>query len=297
MKRPRRRSTRQLLGLVPTLLIVGGLSIAALVDSVTSSVTGDGDATGLSAFRLVTNLPGFWASYWFSVYVALGGTTLAAVGAVVLGHGWCRRPRSRRTSVAVLQFNIGIPHLVWAVALVALLSPSGWISRVTSSLGFSNGSRGFPVLVNDRYGIGILLHLASKELPFVLLATLPLAGAATRRALAQGATLGAGSAAQLRHIYLPAIAPALVPATIASFAFGLGGYEPGAVLGVQRPRTLAVVALEWFRSPDLSMRRQAFVVAVLMMTTVAVVGVAVSVATRGWWALRAAPTRRHAVRA
>ena len=78
----------------PAVLAVMTYSI--FIDSVTSSVTGDGDATGLSAFRLVTNLPGFWASYWFSVYVALGGTTLAAVGAVVLGHGWCRRPRSRR---------------------------------------------------------------------------------------------------------------------------------------------------------------------------------------------------------
>lgn len=298
MKRDRRRASRRsLLGAAPVLLVVGGLSVAALLDAVASSATTVGPSgAGHSALRTVIGLPGFWSSFAFSVYVALGGTLLAAAGAVALGHRWCIRPRDRQTARMVLHFNLGVPHLVWAVALVALLSPSGWISRITSLLGATNGSNGFPVLVNDGFGIGIVLHLATKELPFVLLATLPLAGAATRRALAQAATLGAGTLSQIRYVYLPAIAPALIPAVIASFAFGLGGYEPGAVLGVQRPRTLAVVALEWFRSPDLAMRHQAFAVAVVLMATVAIVSSALLVVTRGWWTLRTVPARRDRAR-
>lgn len=299
MKRDRRRTSgRELLGLVPVLLVVGGLSIAALVDALASSISAEGsDAVGLAVFRTVLGLPGFWASFWFSLSVALSGTLLATAGAVVLGHRWCTRPRARRTAQTLLHFNLGVPHLVWAVALVALLSPAGWISRVTSLFGLDGGIDGFPVLVNDPYGIGIVLHLATKELPFVLLATLPLAGVTTRRSLAQGATLGAGATSQIRHIYLPAIAPALIPATIASFAFGLGGYEPGAVLGVQRPRTLAVVALEWFRSPDLTMRHRAFAVAVVLMATVALASVVLLAMTRSWWTMRSTPHRREGVRA
>ena len=52
-----------------------------------------------------------------------------------------------------------------------------------------------------------------------------------------------------RLVYLPAWLRRSCPPSLAAFAFALGAYEPAAVLGVQRPRTLAVVAVEWFRHP------------------------------------------------
>lgn len=254
---------------------VGGLSIAALVDST---------ATDLDVYRSVFDRPGFWTSYAFSIWIAVASSTFAAIGAAVIGFRWARRNRSTgRFTVAVLQYNLGIAHLVWAVSLVALLSPSGWLARLAAAAGFIDRPDQFPVLIGDRHGIGIIVHLVTKEIPFLLIATMPLAGPALRSSLAQAATLGASPAAQLRHVYLPRVAPAFVPALVVVIAYALGAYEPAAVLGVQQPRTLAVVAFDWFREPDLRVREQAFALSTILLATIVVLSTIVVVASRSWW--------------
>ena len=59
---------------------VGGLSIAALVDST---------ATDLDVYRSVFERPGFWTSYAFSIWIAVASSTFAAIGAAVIGSISC----------------------------------------------------------------------------------------------------------------------------------------------------------------------------------------------------------------
>ncbi len=284
---PTRLSRADLLRLSLVVVPVGGLSLAALVDALATSLGADEvrwSTIDLSAYSDVVTRSGFWESYWFSLWIAIAGTTIAAIGAALLGFAWTRRADRRgRLTLSILQFNLGVPHLVWAVALVAVLSPSGWIARLTAWAGLIDRPNQFPLLVNDRLGLGVILHLVTKEVPFLLLASLPLNGPRLRTSLGQAATLGASPRSQLRHVYLPGVAPAFVPALIAVFAYALGAYEPAAVLGVQQPRTLAVVAVEWFRDPDLRLRDQAFALATILLATIAVAGAALLLVTRHWW--------------
>ena len=285
---PTRLSRADVLRLWLVVVPVGGLSLVALIDALATSLgagNGQWSAIGLSAYSDVVTRSGFWESYWFSLWIAIAGTTIAAIGAALLGFAWTSRADRRgRLTLSILQYNLGVPHLVWAVALVALLSPSGWIARLTAWAGLIDRPDQFPLLVNDRLGLGIILHLVTKEVPFLLLASLPLTGPRLRTALGQAATLDASPRAHLRHAYLPGVAPAFVPALIAVFAYALGAYEPAAVLGVQQPRTLAVVAVEWFRDPDLRLRAQAFALATILLATIAVTGAALLLVTRHWWA-------------
>ena len=281
LEQPTRLSVADTARLALVVVPVGGLCLAALADSLPT----------IAALREVVDLPGFWESYTFTVVVAVAATGVAAGGAAAAGFVIARRPRPPRRSVlGLLHYNIGMPHLVWAVALSTLLAPSGWVARFCATIGVIDRPDQFPILVNDVYGIGIVSHLVTKELPFVLLATLPLIGERLRSELAQTATLGAPPRSQFRHVYLPRIAPALVPATVVVFAFAVGGYEPGAVLGVQRPRTLPVVAVDWFRDSTLARRDHAFAVTAILMATTVVVGATFALAARhAWWP----PTRRR----
>ena len=281
---------------------VGALSLAALFDALSTSL-GVSRGTGwssvdLSAYRDVLRRSGFWTSYGFSLWVAFAGTVLAAIGAMLVGFRWTRRAdRKGRLTLSILQFNVGIPHLVWAVALVAVLSPSGWLARLSTSVGLIDRPSQFPLLVNDRFGVGIILHLVSKELPFLVLASLPLTGPRLRAGLAQAATLGASPRSQLRHVYLPGVAPAFLPALVAVFAYALGAYEPAAVLGVQRPRALSVVAVEWFRDPNLRLREQAFALSTILLVTIAAFAAALLLSTRRWWSAGGRHRTRLAARA
>ena len=136
--------------------------------------------------------------------------------------------------------------------------------------------------MQDRWGLGIIGHVLTKELPFVALAVLALSGTAVRSQLEQAASLGASARQRFAHVYAPAVAPAAVPAGLVVFAFALGSYEPAAVLGVQNPRALAVVAFERFRDPDLAVRSEAFAISTLLLVTCLTVAAVVWLATRRW---------------
>lgn len=281
---------RAWLALLPAIAAVGGLSAYALADTIAESLGRTG-ATGapvsLDAYRHVMAGQGFWRAALFSLWVAAAGTAVSAAGAVAVAWAWTRHPgRPRRVRLWILQLNVTIPHVVWAVALLATFSQSGSIARVAHAVGLIDRPDQFPVVVTDRHGIGIIAHLVTKELPFLVLLVLPVAGASVASLSRAAAGLGASPWQQLRLVFLPAITPALAPGAAVAFAFALGSYEPAAVLGVRSPRTLAVIALERFRDPDLAVRAEAMAMSVLLAATT------MAVTAAGWLLARAAARRR-----
>jgi putative spermidine/putrescine transport system permease protein len=280
-------SASRRLAAVPALAIVGGFVAVSLGVTAAGSV-GIGDPAGVSpvglgAYRRLLSADGFWPAAAFSLRVAGLGTALALAGALALLWAWVRRPaRSPGLSLASIQLTVTLPHLVWAAALVATLGQSGWLARVAHAVGLIDAPDEMWVIVRDVHGIGIVVHLVTKELPFLVLVALPIARRRVVPLLAQASTLGASGWSRFRLVFVPALAPALVPAAAVSFAFGLGAYEPGAVLGVQRPRPLAVVALERFRDADLARRTDAYALSMMLLVASMIAAAALWIALRRW---------------
>ncbi|HMP43187.1 MAG TPA: ABC transporter permease subunit, partial [Roseiflexaceae bacterium] len=174
----------------------------------------------------------------------------------------------------LLHLNLALPHLVWAVALGLLLSQSGLLARLAVAVGLINGPVDFPVLVRDRYGLGIIVHYVSKEIPFlvlIVLAVLRTQGAAYDL-IAEN--LGAGYWQRVRYVTLPLVLPALLAGSALVFAFIFASYEVPALLGVRYPRMLAVLALEFFVNPDLNRRATGMAISlVISLMTLSVIGV------------------------
>jgi putative spermidine/putrescine transport system permease protein len=274
---------------VPALTIVGAPVTYALGRGIGASfgigVPG-ADGPTLDAYRRVLASPGFLRSFGFSLWVATMGTVVAvAIGAGIAWVWTARTARIRRVDLGFVHLNLAIPHVVWAVALGALLSQSGWFARVAAGIGLVDRPDQFPVLVQDRWGVGIILHLITKELAFVLLVVVPLADRRARGAVDAAATLGASPAQQFRFVFLPSVAPALVVAAVVVFAFGLGSFEPASILGGQEPRALAVVALDRFRDADLSQRADAFAISTLLAAITALAASLCWLGTRRYFAL------------
>ncbi len=215
----------------------------------------------------------FWASLGFSLWISVAATLLSTAGALALVLLFPRR-RADRLGLTVLHLNLAFPHLVWGIALLLLLGQSGLLARLAASLGMIGNPADFPVLVRDRFGLGIIIHYVTKEIPFLTLIVLGILRAQPEGYDAVAANLGAGTWQRLRYVTLPLVLPGLTAGALLVFAFTFGSYEIPAILGVRYPRMLAVVALDLFMNSDLRLRAAAMAVSVIMATTTIIVAIA-----------------------
>lgn len=273
------------LALAPALAVVGLLVGASLAYGVAQSlgalaVVGEGRLS-LDAYRglLSGDTPAareFWPALAFSLWVSGASTLLAALGALLVAAvltGGRQQPAG--ATLLALNLNLAFPHLVWAVALSLLLAQSGLLARIAYALGLIAAPAEFPVLVRDRHGLGIILHYVSKEIPFLALIVLAVLRTQGAQYNLVAENLGASAWQRLRYVTLPLVLPALAAGSALVFAFVFGAYEVPALLGVRYPRTLAVLALEFFVNPDLNRRAEGMAISLLIsLVTVAIVGMA-----------------------
>lgn len=267
--------------LLPALTLIVVLFGTAISYGVTQSLgylpAIDQRTVSLAAYRAIVGGDGvvaaeFWPALGFSLWVSLAATALSAAGAFGV-VALFPRGRADRVGLTVLHLNLAFPHLVWAIALLLLLGQSGLLARFAATVGLIAAPADFPVLVRDRFGLGIIIHYATKEIPFLSLIVLGILRAQPEGYELVAANLGATPWQRLRHVTLPLVLPGLTAGALLVFAFTFGAYEVPAILGVRYPRMLAVVAFDLFANSDLRVRAAAMAIGVIMATvTIAVAG-------------------------
>ena len=152
---------RHLLLILPFVGLNSVVIIAALFKSLAVSlgyypIIGLNEVT-LSYYREVLHDHYFVQSLLYSLYLGL----LATVGALVLGLLMAlalERVAGRHLFLARLfAVPITIPHIIVALMIMQLLSQSGLISRLAIHLHMIASIDDFPLLVNDRWGIAIIV--------------------------------------------------------------------------------------------------------------------------------------------
>ena len=264
-------STRTLLHLTPTLAVLTILLGASLLYGLAQSlgyltIIGEKELN-LTAYQNLISGQGtagreFWVSLGFSLWVSLASTILSAIGALFLATLLNRRPS--RLNTFALNWNLAFPHLVWGVFMLLLLSQSGLLARWAGALGIIETPADFPVLVRDRFGLGIILTYLGKEIPFLTLLILALLRTQSDGYLRVAQNLGANAWQRFRLVTLPLLRPALVSGSLLVFAYIFGAYEVPALLGVRYPRTLPVLALESFTNPDLRARAEGMAISLII---------------------------------
>jgi putative spermidine/putrescine transport system permease protein len=213
----------------------------------------------------------FWNALAFSLWVSVASTVLGALISLLVVMLFGQQLGSSGTALTVLNLNLSFPHLVWAIGLSLLLAQSGLLARIATAVGLIDAPSGFPVLVRDRFGFGIILNYVSKEIPFLLLLMLSILRSQPEEYTTVAENLGASRWQVLRHVTLPLVLPGLTAGSLLIFAFVFGAFEVPAILGVSFPRMLSILALEFFRNADLNSRAEGMAVSVIMAIIVLVV--------------------------
>jgi putative spermidine/putrescine transport system permease protein len=213
----------------------------------------------------------FWASLGFSLWVSIAATLISSAIALPLAV-WLSE-RSSDGDMFALNWNLAFPHLVWSVALLLILSQSGLLARWAASLGWIVLPADFPVLVRDRFGIGIILSYLGKEIPFLTITILSVLRSQSVGYDVVAENLGASRWQRLRYVTIPQVTPALTAGALLVFGFIFSSYEVPALLGVGYPRALPVLALRFFLNPDLRARSEGMVISLVITLIVMVVAV------------------------
>lgn len=202
-------------------------------------------------------------SFGFSIAVAAAALVLATGAALGLALGLRRELTSGPAATALL-VPLALPGIVGALLAFVWFSGAGWFARGAWHLGLIGSPADFPALINDRLGLGIVLTHAALATPLLTLLFVRLhANERLDELVALARTLGAGPWAVLRRVVLPILLRRAAPSLTLLFAAVLGSYEIPLVLGAQRPEMLSVLARRKFALFDLSLRPEAFVIAVL----------------------------------
>jgi putative thiamine transport system permease protein len=228
--------------------------------------------------------PQTWRAWGMTLWTGLASTALAWITvAHVLASGFIRQQLGRWLSH--LPALLATPHAAMAIGLVLWLSPSGWALRLVSP-----GLTGFDApppwfTTQDPWGLGLILALWLKEVPFLLwVAATHMQREDLRRrwqaeyALAQ--TLGRTPAQAFAHILWPQLAPRLRWPLLAVLAYGLTVVDMALIIGPATLPTLAVLAWQWLSDADLLTQSQGVAAAGWLTGTVLVAGVLMVVTLR-----------------
>lgn len=202
----------------------------------------------------------FWGSLGFSLWISLASTLISAF-LVLLVAFWAS---NSRLDTLALNSNLAFPHMIWAIGLLLLLSQSGLLARWAASLELISLPAEFPVLVRDKYGIGIILSYIGKEVPFLALLVISVLRTQPEGYQLVAENLGASRWQRIRYVTLPLVAPALLSGSLLAFAYIFSAYEVPALLGVNYPRMLPVLALRFFNDPDLSARADGMAISLVI---------------------------------
>jgi putative spermidine/putrescine transport system permease protein len=243
------------------------------------------DSMTTAHFRRVLQDPDFLSSFGLTLYISVTSTIVAACLGVAAALVLLSFSGRYRFVHFFFQMPLTVPHLVIAVAVVFMLSPTGLMSRAAMALGFIESSRQFPLLINDRWGIGIMTAYIWKEVPFIALMVLAVLKNAGIELLDVGRTLKAGRWQRFRFIVLPLILPGLSAAGLIVFAFTFGAFEVPYLLGRTHPMMLPVWAYKNYSDVDLMARPEGIatgiVIAVVVAAAVVISQLAVHAAKAG----------------
>ncbi|MFN3260936.1 MAG: ABC transporter permease [Pikeienuella sp.] len=228
-----------------------------------------GERLSALPFRELFAWPGLSRAVALSVLVGLAATALSLLAVMLIVAGW-RGSRAFRALERALSPLLSVPHAAAAFGLAFLIAPSGWISRALSP--WATGWERPPdlLIVQDPWGLSLILGLVAKEVPFLFLMTLaalPQAQPAKSETVARA--LGYAPLTGWFKTVFPRIYRQIRLPVLAVLAYSMSVVDMAIILGPSAPPPLSVQVVRWMNDPDLALRFRAAAGAMLQLGLVA----------------------------
>lgn len=252
--------------LIPALLFLL-IPAYGLFSALWSSLTQNGSFS-FQVFETLFEKDSFWASFFYSIQITVISTVVSLLLGLFITRAFFPLINNISGKVSVW-LPMLFPHFVWGYIVLLLFEQSGLFSNLAYQLGMIDSREQFPILTNDKNGIGMILSYVGKEVPFVVLMLLPVYVQQNNSYQDLVRTLGGSRWSRFKDAEWPWVYPVLVESGIIIFAFVLSAYEIPYLLGATFPEMISILTYDWFYSGNWSERPLAFAG---MISTSAVIG-------------------------
>ncbi|MCY9824880.1 ABC transporter permease [Vibrio chagasii] len=210
-----------------------------------------------------------WEGAWHSIGLSLGSAIASSYIACfltfcILQASWGNR--FWRKIELTLSPMLAIPHVAFAIGFAFLFSPTGLGARaVHHLLGESATSSELALLVKDPYAFGLIIMLALKEVPFLLLMSISiLQQIDVERITKVSASLGYSRSQIWWKCIFPQWFTKLRFPMLAVLAYSVSVVDIALIIGPTNPPTFAVLVWQWFNDPDLNLLPRAAAGAIVL---------------------------------
>jgi len=240
---------------VPLLVIPGVLLVVALFvypffyGLVLSFSPVKGDAW--ANFRAFFEQKRLWQTIPTTLWIALPSTLINIGLAVPIAFRMRKPLRYQRLLTTILVVPITLGTVLVAEGMLSYLGPVGWFNRALMELHIIST----PLRLTHNYW-GVMLSLVITGFPFAFLLILSYVTGIDPSLGNAAATLGANSASQFRHIYLPLLAPGLAMTFCLVFVQAFSVFPSAVLLGAPAgpTRVISIAAYQAaFEDYDYSM--------------------------------------------
>ncbi|WP_063668639.1 ABC transporter permease [Aliivibrio fischeri] len=222
----------------------------------------------LDGFALIFSWEGVWRSIGLTIYSAITSSYLAClITFAVLQATWGSKFwRKVELSLSPL---LATPHVAFAIGFAFLFAPTGMGVRALHSLFGYDASpqdiNDLAFLIKDPHALGLIVMLALKEVPFLLLMSISIL---TQLKIDQiekvSASLGYSKAQMWWKCVFPQWLAKLRFPMLAVIAYSLSVVDVALIIGPTNPPTFAVLVWQWFTEPDLNLLPRAAAGAVVL---------------------------------
>ena len=218
----------------------------------------------LLGFRQLIVWPGLTNSIVLTLAITFASTILTALlSFAIVQSMW--HSKSWKWIEGLLAPILALPHVTFAIGFVFLFSPSGIFSRLIALLTGDSANATWS-LIHDQYGLGLILVLTLKEIPFVLLMSLALLKQLNLKQSFQTAlSLGYSTKQTWQKLIFPQWLVKIRFSLFAVAAYSLSVVDIALIIGPTKPYPLAVLVWQWFNHADISNYTTASAGALLLM--------------------------------
>ncbi|WP_207753480.1 ABC transporter permease [Sporosalibacterium faouarense] len=262
--------------LATVFLFIGGILYGIFESIGFSPLVGEKQVT-LKYYLEIFNSDDFWQAFFTTIRIASLSTIFSVIlGVLIIYFLYIMKVNKKNQSAILAQrlFQVPMlfPYLVFSYIVYIIFSSTGWCSRILYGLGIIDSMDNFPIMINDRFGWGIIIAYVWKTSPFVVLMLYPVLLKVPLSLIDAAKVFGANKFTAFKEVVFPLLISPLKLSAFIVFSYSFLAFEVPYILGVTYPKTLSVYSYLTYTTGNLSERPKAMAINIASTFCVIVIG-------------------------